>query len=375
MKRALTAPILAGAILVCSSLAHAQSSAAEALFDEGRKALAAGDLDTACSRFRASDQIDSAAGTRANLGDCEEKRGKVASAWEAFRGALAKLPPGDSRIPIVQKRIHALETRLPKLVLTLAPGVPKETTVREGEATIGSATTFGIPLPLDPGMHHLSVIGPGRSPRNFDVTLNEGKTTTFVVELETVEPPARDAANERTDAVRAPDGRRRVQVRSDVPGVTLYAVSADGAKPLCRVPCDRFVTPAANQMFFVAGDGVTASDTFALEASETRVRVQAGSLSRRRGGIAMLVLGSLATLGGGVVAGLGANATLVCNDPYPYSCGTGVSAPVVGGGVGLIVTGIGLIVGGAVLVRQGRTTIQMVDTKGAASEMPALIRF
>ncbi len=168
--------------LAAPSVARAQAPAAEALFEQGRQALAAGDLDTACARFRASDQVEPAAGTRANLADCEERRGRVASAWEAYQSALAKLPPGDTRIPIVQDRIKKLEARLPKLVLSLAPGAPRETGVKEGDAMLGAAATYGVPLPLDPGAHHLAVTAPGRAPRNLDVTLAEGKTATLTVE-------------------------------------------------------------------------------------------------------------------------------------------------------------------------------------------------
>lgn len=183
--------VLAFAIPLCwATAARAQAPAAEALFDQGKKALAAGDLDTACTRFRASDQLDPAAGTRANLGECEDRRGKVASAWEAFRGVLEKLPAGDPRLPVVQRRLKTLEARLPHLTMTLAPGAPKETTVREGEITLGTAATFGVPLPIDPGVHHLVVVATGHAPKSIDITLVEGKTETMAVEPGPAEAPA-----------------------------------------------------------------------------------------------------------------------------------------------------------------------------------------
>jgi hypothetical protein len=182
-RRAPLRSILVAALLLAAPRAAlAQTSAAEALFDQGRTALAANDLETACARFRASDQIEPAAGTRANLADCEEQRGKVATAWATYKSALSKLAPGDSRAAILQERIAKLEARLPKLVLTLAPGSPKGTTVAEGDATIGMGATYGVPLPLDPGVHHLAVGAPGRTSRTLNVTLAEGKTTSIAVE-------------------------------------------------------------------------------------------------------------------------------------------------------------------------------------------------
>jgi hypothetical protein len=85
--------------------AHAQNpAAAEALFEQARSAMAAGSYDIACARFRDSDKLDPAVGTRFNLADCEEKRGRVATAWSLFRGVLSELAEDDDRRPIAQER-------------------------------------------------------------------------------------------------------------------------------------------------------------------------------------------------------------------------------------------------------------------------------
>lgn len=170
------------ATLLLSTPVFAQGAAAEALYQQGQAALKAGDLDTACARFRASDKLDPAVGTELDLGYCEEKRGRLASAWEALHAALGKYPEGDARAKTLEKRIKKLEARLPQLVLALAPGAPRETTVREGDAIVGSAATYGAPIPFDPGEHHLTVTAPGRAARTVDVTLTEGKTSTVSVE-------------------------------------------------------------------------------------------------------------------------------------------------------------------------------------------------
>jgi hypothetical protein len=158
-----------------------QATAAEALFEQGRKALAEGDLATACARFRASDQIDPAPGTKANIAECEERRGHVATAWELNRTALAALAPDDARRAILQRRIAKLEPRLPRLVLSLPPTAPRETTVRDGQATLGVPGSYGVPLPLDAGAHHLDVVAPGCASASIDVTLTEGHTETVAL--------------------------------------------------------------------------------------------------------------------------------------------------------------------------------------------------
>ena len=178
--RPLSLSLLAALLFAEPALAQAPG-AADALWEEGRAALARKDLETACARFAASDKLEPSAGARANLGDCEEQRGRVASAWAAFRSALEKLPPGDDRRPVVEARIAALAKRLPRLVLRLAPGAPGETTVREGETVLGSAATWDVALPLDPGPHELVVLVHGRGPSGIEATLVEGKTVTLVV--------------------------------------------------------------------------------------------------------------------------------------------------------------------------------------------------
>ncbi len=175
---ALLAVLLAAAF--APSTARAQASAAEALFKDGRTALAAGDLETACARFRASDEADPAAGTKANLAECEERRGRVATAWELYRTVLGQIPPTDPRVPLLKQRIDALDPRLPRLVIKLAAGAPPDTTVRDGDALLGTGA-FGVPLPLDPGVHHLTVTASGRAAQPFEVTLTMGKTETIEV--------------------------------------------------------------------------------------------------------------------------------------------------------------------------------------------------
>jgi hypothetical protein len=175
-----TSPSALALLLLLSSarVARAEGSnpaAAEALFDQGRAALAQGDFDTACGRFRESDRLDPALGTRFNLADCEEKRGHLATAWSLFRGVVAQLADGDDRLPVAQRRLAALEPRVPRLTMVLAAGAPRTSRVKEGEIEYSEAS-FGVALPLDPGMHHLTVTAAGHQARNLDVALEPGET-------------------------------------------------------------------------------------------------------------------------------------------------------------------------------------------------------
>jgi hypothetical protein len=171
------------AAMLTTTYASAQgggAAAAEALFNQGREALDKGDYAAACKLFRESDRLDPAPGTKLNLADCEERRGRVATAWELFRATLQELPESDDRHAIAEQRVVALEMRLARLTMRLAPGAPAGTTVKVGDLELGSSS-FGIALPLDPGKHRLVVSAPGFAPRSFDVELAEGKAKAITV--------------------------------------------------------------------------------------------------------------------------------------------------------------------------------------------------
>jgi len=178
-KTAYALPVLL-TILAASARATAQEAAADALFDSARTAMARRDFDRACEQFRASDKLDPAAGTELNLADCEEKRGRLASAWELFRMVEEKLNPSDERVTVAHGRAQALQARVPRLTLELAAGAPKSSSVRDGSVELGSAT-FGISLPVEPGSHELVVSAPGFAARTFQIQLAEGEARSLVV--------------------------------------------------------------------------------------------------------------------------------------------------------------------------------------------------
>lgn len=173
--------VLAALLTARGATAQGTAPAALAMFEAGSTALAAQQFDIACEKFRASDALDPSVRARANLGECEERRGRLASAWEAYSSALRMLSESDPRHKLAKAHVAALEPRLPRLVLVLAPGASRETVVREGDAPIGTASTYGIALPFDPGVRHLSVIVPGQPAQAIEVTLAEGETRTVTV--------------------------------------------------------------------------------------------------------------------------------------------------------------------------------------------------
>jgi hypothetical protein len=170
-----------GAVFVAmtagSSAAVAQRSdpaAAEALFREGRAAADAGDHATACKKFKESNRLDPAPGTVFNIADCEEKLGHLATAWTLFREVAQRLKSDDDRTAIATSRSAALEPRLPRLSIVLAPDAPPGARVfRDGVEL--QAGAFDTALPVDPGKHLLAVEAPQHERAEATVSLREGE--------------------------------------------------------------------------------------------------------------------------------------------------------------------------------------------------------
>ena len=98
--------LLSGLQSVASAAEPHDAAAADVLFRRAKDALAAGNVDGACASFAESQRLDPAAGTLLNLADCEEKQGKLATAWQHFVEGRDKLPGG--RLPRgVRRRTHS----------------------------------------------------------------------------------------------------------------------------------------------------------------------------------------------------------------------------------------------------------------------------
>jgi hypothetical protein len=156
-------------------------AAAEALFRDGRAAAQRGDWETACPKLRESQRLDPAAGTVLNLADCEEHRGKVATAWQLFRQVVDSLPTSDERSPIAAKRASALEKRLPHMTVRLVGQVPAGVKVTRNDVELSEAS-LGSALPVDPGAYTVTVSAPGRVTTTSSVTIAEGASTAVDVQ-------------------------------------------------------------------------------------------------------------------------------------------------------------------------------------------------
>lgn len=156
------------ALCVASTrLAHAQNgadkAAADTLFAEGKKLIAAGDTETACAKFEASLSKVRQLGAQMALASCYEKLGKTASAWGEFRAlasAAAKARDGQ-RKRFAEEHATALEAKLSRLVIKVEPGYRIDgLQVKRNGVEIETAE-LGTPVPVDPGDYTVEALAPG----------------------------------------------------------------------------------------------------------------------------------------------------------------------------------------------------------------------
>ncbi len=179
--------VVAGALAFAFALPGGEARAddaatADALFREGRAAMARGDYDEATRRFAESERLQPAPGTRLNLATAESRTGRLASAWEHARASRDELGPTDERRSVAQKLFEDLDARVPRLTLRsdgkLAAGTRiflDGTELREG--------SLGVALPQDPGSHRVLITAPGYLDLPLVVTLREGDRESLQIRL------------------------------------------------------------------------------------------------------------------------------------------------------------------------------------------------
>jgi len=164
-------------LMAFTGLANAQSrdpAAAEAQFRRGREAMEAQRYDEALPRFVESQRLEPAAGTLMNIATCEEKTGRLASAWQHWQEAIDALPSTDDRLVFARGRVKALEQKLPRLAVSLAAGRDQGARVFRDAVELGPASQ-GVPLPVDAGTHTITVQMPGHRTEKTTVRLGEAE--------------------------------------------------------------------------------------------------------------------------------------------------------------------------------------------------------
>ncbi|MEB2325077.1 MAG: hypothetical protein OZ921_21365 [Sorangiineae bacterium] len=206
-------------------------AAAEALFREGKVLLDRGELEAACTKLAASQELDPSSGTLLNLATCHERQGRTATAWAEFLAAarLAQTQGRPERVAEGKKRAAALEPALSYMVITVTKRVPG-LAIRRDDTEL-DAGTWGSRIPIDPGPHALVASAAGYDAVELHITIGKSPEvkTVIIPELRAAAAPSTPTAAPTTTPPAAE--KPQTAARTASPALTSSAADADHGAP------------------------------------------------------------------------------------------------------------------------------------------------
>jgi tetratricopeptide (TPR) repeat protein len=152
------------------------------LFDEGRKHIAAKQIDAACDSFAESLALDPQIGTRLNLASCREQQGRFGDAYTLYDDAASEAARTgkQTRADFARQQMRALEARIVRVRVLVTN--PAGTTVTLGGAAIDPAK----PQLVVPGTIVVEVTAPGKKP--FRVEKSGASGAELTIDVPALEP-------------------------------------------------------------------------------------------------------------------------------------------------------------------------------------------
>ncbi len=228
--------LLTGAITLSIALGSAASSAqpaaaptvvAEALFQQARDLLKQERYAEACPKLAESQRLDPKLGTLLNLAVCNEKLGKIATAWASYTSAaaIARRDGQKEREDFAREQVALLEKRLARVTLQLR--APQADLRLRWDDQPMSGAALDTPFPVDPGKHLLSVSAPGKKEWSITVDIPEGRAQVFPVTIPALEaaPEPPKAATPIVPPILVPSGPVRVAPPEPAPATSLRTIS------------------------------------------------------------------------------------------------------------------------------------------------------
>jgi hypothetical protein len=219
-----------------ASPVDAQVQAARELFQDAVKDEDGGNWSEALSKLQRVSEVRLTAGVRYHVALCEEHLGQIATAFADYGAAenQARAEGAQDVLRLVGKQISALGPRVPRLTVHFVPDVP-EAELRLDGVTVAHALV-GVPMPVDPGVHHIEAVAPDRPVTNATVTLRERDSAVLDVNLASpvAPPPAAPTLGSSPTAdlggaAKASPGGSRSRVTAIVSTGVAAALAAGGA--------------------------------------------------------------------------------------------------------------------------------------------------
>jgi hypothetical protein len=309
--------ILAVAVALVREARAGDAVVAESLFQQGRALMERGDYAAACPRLSESYAQDPSTGTLLALALCQERSGKIASAWASYLEVVtrSRREGRADREQAARERVESLEPTLSRLTIEVdaaTSSLPEIVVTRDGTGVGRGA--WGAPTPIDPGEHVVAAAAPGKEKWSTTVSIGAGAETRTITipalaDLPTAGAPPLSAKPDETTPASSPffTGSPLQVAGIVVAGVGVLGLGAsayfglhassldsdsksDGHCDPSNV-CDPYgltkrsdAADAANlaTVFLVAGAGAaTAGTTLFLlgRSSEAPVRVEASALA------------------------------------------------------------------------------------------------
>jgi hypothetical protein len=205
---AVTALLCAAPLAASAAEPDAVVEAAKELLQKGQAAMKQGDRAEALILFHKSYSLAPTFATRLYMASCEEQLGLTASAWLHYLKLWVELPADDERVPFARERTEALEPRVPRLQIKLAPGAPPGTRIMQDNVELPQGDLDAV-LPVDPTPHVIVVTAPGRKDRRYEVKVAEGARETLTVEPGPVSAAMSQSRSGRVRAARTKTGAGR----------------------------------------------------------------------------------------------------------------------------------------------------------------------
>lgn len=336
------------ACVIASSTASAQPqpsasdlAIAEALFQEGKRLMNEERHAEACPKLADSLRIAPGGGAELALAQCYEAAGKLASAWTMYNQSIttSRRNGRADREKMARERVEAIEPRLSRLILRLAPG--NESLAGLEIRTNGSViplSALGVPLPVDPGAQQVVVSASGRKPWSITVQVrpDADRHSLEIPLLEPLVPLAPASAASATP--------------SSAPSVSAAPAASSPPAPVSAAPV-RAAPPSRLPAYGALGlgaVGLTIGTVVLLRArslhEDSRAVCSSSPCSNRQAVTDSKDARSLAnwsTVGFGVgLLGLAAGSYLLLSEPSREAAAAGRVAPWVGvGAAGLDVRG------------------------------------
>lgn len=153
---------------------EADTGAAEALFQSGKKLLEQKEYGLACPKLAESYRLDAGTGTLLALALCHEGEGKLATAWGEFADVVARSrrEARPDREDLAHKHQSSLEPRLSTLTISVAPGADKidHLEVKRDGVVVGPGA-WATAVPIDNGAHRVDAAAPGYKPFSTTITV------------------------------------------------------------------------------------------------------------------------------------------------------------------------------------------------------------